>query len=74
MVSLEVLDTVLQFAVHGLVKIFDDFGARRFGSRVVCLHILNENVRLCVSEPNSAGLDRPGRAELTMIQAFSRCN
>ena len=42
-VPLKVLDTVLQFAVHGFVKVFDDFGTRRFGSRVVCLHIFYEN-------------------------------
>src|SRR5271163_4299518 len=43
MVAVEVLDSILEFAINGFVKVFDYFGSFRFCSGVVCVDIVQED-------------------------------
>jgi hypothetical protein len=43
MVTVEILGSVLQFAIFSLVQIFHDGGSGRFGSLKMCLDVFDEN-------------------------------
>lgn len=71
--SFQVFGSVLPLAVGGLMQILHDPGACRLRVFEVPVNIADEyRQALCVPRPACAGLQRPGRALLSIIQASPR--
>ena len=55
MVAVEILGSVLEFAIDGFVRFFQDFGACRLCSLEMCFNIFNKNGKTLRSRTQLCG-------------------